>query len=111
MVGQKMTEKIRRKVPHGSPIFPDRPPLSPEEKARRHAEREAFSKRCQVIFDRVYPELVKEHYNWAIIIEPESGEYFIDLDPEVAFQKAKQKYPTAIMLEMRLTETGTCGRI
>ena len=45
------------------------------------------------------------------MIEPESGDYFIDPDPEVAFQKAKEKHPTARILEMRLNETGTCGRI
>jgi hypothetical protein len=106
-----MNQQVRRKVPHGSPIFPDRPPMPPEEKARRKAESEAFSKRCEEIFQRVYPELVAEHYNWAIIIEPDSGDYFIAPDPEVASQKAHQKYPTAIMLRMRLNETGTCGRI
>lgn len=106
-----MDQRVKRKVPHGSPIFPNRPPMSPEEKARRIAENEAFGKRCQVIFDRVYPELVANHYDWAIIIEPDSGDYFIDQDPEVAFQRAQQKYPTARMLEMRLNETGTCGRI
>ncbi|HAA27522.1 MAG TPA: hypothetical protein DCE56_07365 [Cyanobacteria bacterium UBA8553] len=106
-----MTQKTRRRVPLGSPIFPDRPPLSPEEKARRKAENEAFAKRCRVIFDRVYPELVPEHYNWFILIEPDSGDYFIDPNPEVAFKKARQKHPTAIILEKRLNETGTCGRI
>lgn len=106
-----MNQRVSRKVPFGSPIFPDRPPLSLEEKARRKAEMEAFGKRCRVIFDRVYPELVAEHYDWFILIEPESGDYFIDPDEEVASQKAHQKYPTAIMLRMRLNETGTCGRI
>lgn len=108
---KKMDQPVKRKVPRGSRIFPDRPPMSPEEKARRQTESEAFDKRCQEIFDRVYPELVADHYQWAIIIEPDSGDYFIDQDPEVAFQKAQQKYPKARMLEMRLNETGACGRI
>jgi len=74
-------------------MFPDRPLLSPEEKARQKADGEAFGKRCEEIFQRVYPELVTDHYNWAIIIEPDSGDYFIDPDEEVASQKAHQKYP------------------
>jgi hypothetical protein len=74
-----MSQKTRRKVALGSPMFPQRPPLSPEEKAKRKAENEAFSKRCRVIFDRVYPELVAEHYDWSIMIEPDSGDYFIDI--------------------------------
>ena len=106
-----MTEKKHRKVPLGSPIFPDRPPLSAEEIARREAEDEEFAQRCREIFWRVYPELVKEHYNWFILIEPESGDYFIDPDREVASRKGHEKHPKALMLMKRLNETGTCGRI
>lgn len=82
-----MTEKKRRKVPLGSPIFPVRPPRQPEEIARRKAEDEEFGRRCKEIFNRVYPELVKEHYNLSIMIEPDSGDYVIDSDSEIAFQK------------------------
>lgn len=106
-----MSQKTHRRVPRGSRIFPDRAPLSPEEIARRDAEDEAFGKRCREIFNRVYPELVKEHYNWSIMIEPESGDYFIDPDPEIAFQKAREKYPKARILEKRLNEAGCVGRI
>ncbi len=106
-----MTQKTRRKVSRGQPLFPDRLRLTQEELARRKAEDEAFGARCREIFWRVYPDLVKDHYNWAIMIEPESGDYFIDPDPEVAFQKSKEKHPTARILDMRLNETGTCGRI
>jgi hypothetical protein len=106
-----MTQITRRRVPLGSPLFPNRPPLSPEEIARRKAEREAFAKRCREIFDRVYPELAISYYNWFITIEPESGDYFIDSDKEVAFQKARQKHPSGKIMIMGLNEKGTCGRI
>jgi hypothetical protein len=103
--------KSKRKVPAGSPLFPDKPRWSKEEIARRKAENEAFGQRCQVIFDKVAPQLREDHYGWSIHIEPDSGDYFIDSDSEVAFQKAKQKHPTAILMEMCLNETGACGRI
>jgi hypothetical protein len=103
--------KSKRKVSPGSPLFPDRPRLSKEEIARRKAENEAFGQRCQAIFDQVAPQLMADHYGWSIHIEPESGDYFIDSDPEVCFQKAKQKHPTAVIMEMCLNETGACGRI
>ena len=106
-----MTQTIRRKVPRGSPIFPNRPRISPQDKARRRAENEAFVQRCRAIFWQVYPELVTNYYNWSIMIEPDSGDYFIDPDPESAFQKARQKHPKARILEKRLNETGTCGRL
>ena len=37
-----MTQKTRRKVSRGQPLFPDRPRLTQEELARRKAEDEAF---------------------------------------------------------------------
>ncbi len=106
-----MTHKIRQKVPRGSKIDPNLPSLSPEEIARIEAEEEEFGRRCRAIFDRVYPELVKEHDDWFILIEPNSREYFIAPSHEAALQKARQKHPKADILAMRLNETGTCGRI
>lgn len=106
-----MNKTNHRKVPRGSRIFPDHPLLSPEEIALRKVEDEEFGRRCRQIFNRVYPELVAKHYNWFILIEPDSGDYFIDPDDEVASQKGHQKHPKAVMLMMRLNETGTCGTI
>jgi hypothetical protein len=107
----KTKPKSKRKVPAGSPLFPDRPRLSKEEIARSKAEDEIFGQRCRAIFDKVAPQLMADHYEWSIIIEPDSGDYFIDPDSQVCLQKAKQKHPTAILLEMCLNETGACGRI
>ncbi|NET12283.1 MAG: hypothetical protein F6K08_05175 [Okeania sp. SIO1H6] len=106
-----MTQTTPRKVPRDRPYSRDRHPLSPEERARRKAEKEAFARRCREIFGRVYPDLVKEHYDWFIHIEPDSGDYFIDVDENVSFQKARQQHPTSDLMAMRLNETGTCGRI
>ena len=103
--------KSKRKVPAGSPLFPDKPRLSKEEILRRKAEDEIFGQRCEAIFDKVAPKLMAEHYGWSIIIEPDSGDYFIAPNSEECLQKAKQKHPTAMLLEMCLNETGACGRI
>lgn len=107
----KMTRKTYRQVSLGSRIFPDRPPLSQAEIAKRQAEERDFSQRCRAIFHRFYSELVAQHYNWFIHIEPDSGDYFIAPDEEVSFQKARSKHPTTRIMAMRLNETGTCGRI
>ena len=114
-----MTDKLHIKVPRGKRIFEvleehgkyKRPQLSEEEKARLKTEKEAFSQRCREIFERVSPDLLENHYNWAIMIEPKSGEYTIDPDAETAFEKIRQKYPDARIMEMRLNETGAVGRI
>ncbi len=114
-----MTDKLHIRVPRGKRIFEvleehgkyKRPQLSEEEKARHNAQKEAFSRRCKEIFERVSPDLIKNHYNWAIMIEPKSGEYVIDSDAETAFQKIREKHPDARIMEMRLNETGAVGRI
>lgn len=105
-----MTQLSSNRAPRRGRIFPERR-LSPEEKARRKAEDKAFYQRCRVIFDQVQPELIQNHYDWFIVIEPESGDYFIDPDKKVARAKAREKHPDKIRLIMRLNETGTCGRI
>ena len=87
------------------------PTLTSEEKARRGAESESFYQHCRAIFERVCSELIQEYYNWYIVIEPDSGDYFIDEDDMVAFQKIREKYSKEKVMTMRLNETGTCGRI
>ncbi|MBW4611695.1 MAG: hypothetical protein KME21_00120 [Desmonostoc vinosum HA7617-LM4] len=85
--------------------------ISPEEQAKRQAELEAFQQRCRPIFDRLRPELIEKHYNWFIVIEPNSGDYFIDPDSLVAAQKAHEKHPQGRFFTFKLNETGVCGRI
>ncbi|MCU0536524.1 MAG: hypothetical protein MUD14_21765 [Hydrococcus sp. Prado102] len=84
---------------------------SPEEKARRKAIDEAFSQRCRAIFERVHPDLIEEHYGWYIAIEPDSGDYFIDIDKNVAHQKARRNHPNSVHCVFCLNETGATGRI
>ncbi len=91
-------------------IFPEHQ-LSPEEKARRKAEWKEFNQRCQIIFERVQPELIKEHYDWFMFIEPESKDYFFAPDEMVVRLKAREKHPDAKCLIVRINETGACGRI
>jgi len=91
-------------------IFPEFT-IPPEELARREAEKNTRGQKARVVFDQVFPQLIDEHYNWFIVIEPNSGDYFIDPDENMADKKARQKYPTGWLVTFRLNETGTCGRI
>ncbi|WP_310484476.1 hypothetical protein [Chamaesiphon sp. VAR_48_metabat_403] len=84
---------------------------TPEQKAKREAESEAFYQRCYPIFDRVKPELIATHYNWFIAIEPDSGEYFIERDLEVASLQCQAKYPGKLHYTFRINESGACGSI
>jgi hypothetical protein len=105
-----MTQLSSERTPRRGRVFPEKQ-LSPEEKVRLKAEDEVFYNRCRNIFDRVQPELIKDHYNWFIVIEPDSGDYFIDLDEEVVMAEAERKHPDKMRLIMRVNETGACGRI
>jgi C4-type Zn-finger protein len=105
-----MTQLSENQNPRRGRVFPERQ-LSPEEKARRQAEDEEFNQRCQEIFERVQPQLIKEHYDWFMVIEPDSGDYFIDPDESVARQKAKEKHQGKKRLIVRINETGACGKI
>jgi hypothetical protein len=109
-VKYNMSQLSSNRTPRRGRIFPERK-LSPEEKARRKAEGEEFNRRCQVIFERVQPELIKDHYDWFMFIEPDSGSYFFAPDEMVVRQKARAKHPHAKCLIVRINETGCCGRI
>jgi hypothetical protein len=91
-------------------IFPERT-LEPEELARQKAEREVFHNRCRALFRQVRPQLIDKHYGWYIAVEPDSGDYFIDEDIEVASKKARDKHPHAVHCMFCLNETGATGRI
>jgi hypothetical protein len=91
-------------------IFPEIQ-WTPEQKAEREAERKAFYQRCYPIFDRVKTELIATHYNWFIAIEPDSGEYFIDRNLEVASLQCRDKHPGKLHYTFRINESGACGSI
>jgi hypothetical protein len=105
-----MTQLNSHSAPRRGRIFPERT-ISPEEKAQHQAELEAFRQRCRPIFERLRPELIKNHYNWFIVIEPDSEDYFLDRDRMIALQKALEKYPQGLFFTFRLNETGVCGRV
>ncbi len=105
-----MTQLSNNHTPRRGRVFPELR-LSPEEIARRKVKDEAFFKQCRLVFDRVQPELMKEHYDWFIIIEPENGDYIIASDETVARQKAREQFGSKMRLMMRINETGACGTI
>ncbi|GFE71802.1 hypothetical protein [Chroococcus sp. FPU101] len=106
-----MTRSLHRAVPPRQPIFANLPRRNETEIAQALAENQAFAERCREIFRRVAPDLMEQYRDWYIIIEPNSGEYFIAPDEMAALRQAKEKYPTPDLYAMCLNETGACGRI
>jgi hypothetical protein len=107
---QKMPEEKKTRQVRRGRIFPEIQ-WSPEEIARSIAENEAIYQHCKGIFERVKPEFIQTHYNWFIAIEPNSEEYFIDKDEDVATQRLCQKHPQGIPVLFKINETGACGTI
>ena len=105
-----MTQSSSPKTVRRGRVFPEKQ-LSPEEKARIKAEDAVFYQRCRKVFERVQPELIAKHYDWFIIIEPNSGEYVIDEDEKVAIASSRSRNPGKKCMIMRINETGTCGTI
>jgi hypothetical protein len=105
-----MTQTTSRRDRGRGRLFPEFT-IAPEELARRKAERDERIERYREVFARVSPQLIDEYYDWFMVIEPNSGDYFIDRDEEIAVQKAREKYPRGMIGIHRLNETGACGLI
>ena len=106
----KMTQSTPQRVVRRGRVFPEIQ-WTDEQKAEDRARRKAFSERCWVIFERLKPEILDKYYGWYIAIEPDSGDYFIDQDQEVASKMAREKYPHVIHHIYGINETGVSGRI
>ncbi len=105
-----MTQQPTQRPIRRGRIFPKHT-IPPEEMAKRQSELDVRYQRCRPVFKRVRDELISNHYNWFIIIEPNSGDYFIDPDEDVAELKARQQYPSGWLVTFRINETGACGMI
>jgi hypothetical protein len=47
-----------------------------------------------------------------MVVEPDSGDYFIDSDEKVVMQKARQKHPgTVPLFFFQINETGVSGSV
>ncbi|RUT05186.1 hypothetical protein DSM106972_040070 [Dulcicalothrix desertica PCC 7102] len=105
-----MTETKPNRTKRRGRIFPEIQ-WTLEQRAQYEAESEAFYQRCKPIFDKVKAELIETHYNWYMSVEPDSGEYFIDKNLEVASLQCREKHPGKLHYAFRINETGACGRI
>lgn len=108
-----MELSIENKLPTKS-FTPRRLPrkvLPPEEIARRKAERAEFGSRCQVVFEKLRPQLIDQYYNWFIAVGPDSEEYLIAPSFLAIFEKIKESNLRGKGIIFRLNETGVCGKI
>ncbi len=105
-----MTKSQSNRIVRRGRIFPEIQ-WTQAQQAQWQAEHQAFRQRCQEIFNHIKPVLMQTHYNCYIAVEPDSGEYFVDAEPQVASLQCRQKYPGKIPHIFRINETGACGTI
>ena len=77
------------------------------------AKRQEIAKRCRVIFERLREQLIVDHNNWFIAINPDKEEYLINPDLQGLIQQIRQKYSDN---DLKLTifclnDTGNRGRL
>ncbi|MBD1924084.1 aminopeptidase P family protein [Microcoleus sp. FACHB-831] len=84
-------QKARQKYPEGRPVIFQL--KSVEQEAKEKAEYEVGDQRGREIFEQIRDELIKTHYNCIVIVEPESGDYFIGSKESVALKNAREKHP------------------
>jgi len=105
-----MTEAKSTRILRRGRLFPQYQ-WSAEQIAQWNAERLSRYQRCQVIFERIQPKLIETHYNWFMAIAPDSGDYCMDKDKEVATQRLFQQHPDAIPVLFKINKTGVCGTL
>jgi hypothetical protein len=106
MTETKTTHTVRR-----GRIFPEIQ-WTEEQFAKRRTEREDFYQRSKEIFNSVKSEYIDTHYGWYMVVEPDSGDYFVDRDEEAVMQQARVMHPGTVRLFLfRINETGASGTI
>lgn len=100
-----MTPSTSKRIVKRGRVFPEIQ-WTEERKAQEKARRQSFHDRCWTIFETLKPELLEKYYGWYIAIEPDSGNYYIDKDKEVASKIAREKHPDVIHHIFGINETG-----
>lgn len=70
----------------------------------RNYEREELDNLCWTVFERLLSELGPRYENWIVVIEPDTGEYFLGLDDYEVLNRARKKFPRSQFFAYRLNE-------
>lgn len=76
----------------------------PDSLANKNYSREDLDRRCWPIFQRLMEELGGRYENWIVVIEPDSGDYFLGLDDYEVLNRARKKHPRAQFFAYRLSD-------
>jgi hypothetical protein len=77
------------------------------ERLCQRVQRDDLARKCQIVFDRVYSQLIENHYNWHIAIDPDPTLMRIAAQIKDVYEDRS----TVKLTIFRLNETGTYGRL
>lgn len=60
--------------------------------------------RARAIYDSLLHELTGNYPGWYVAIEPDSGDYFLNADKDLAQQSARQKHPSQLICTFQFTQ-------
>ncbi|MBX9688785.1 MAG: hypothetical protein K2X27_18905 [Candidatus Obscuribacterales bacterium] len=66
--------------------------------------REELDQLCFPTFERLYSELAERYKDWIVVIEPDTGDYFMGLDDYEVLNRARKKHPRSQFFAYRLSE-------
>jgi hypothetical protein len=70
----------------------------------KNYQREELDNLCWPIYQRLLEQLGARYQNWIVVIEPETGEYFLGLDDYEVLNRARKKHPRAQFFAYRLCD-------
>lgn len=77
----------------------------------RNYSREELDQRCTPVFQRLLAELGERYRDWILVVEPESGDYFMGLDDYEVLNRARKKHPRSQFFAYRLNEEGAVDQL
>ena len=69
-----------------------------------------FIRKAEAIYASVKGQLEKEHWGEILVIEPDSGDYFVDKNRRKAMQNAEAKYPDSLFHMRRIGDNPAVTR-
>ena len=75
-----------------------------QSQSEKSISKEDLDQACWPIFEQLMAELGDRYHNWLVVIEPESGNYFLGQDDQETLARARKKFPHSVFFAYRLAE-------
>jgi len=75
-----------------------------------HVKFREFIRKAEAIYASVKKQLEDEHWGEIVVIEPDSGNYFVDKDRRKAMRHAEEKYPDMLFHTRRVGDNPAVTR-